>query len=113
MSMPFQGRVFNPVTREWEELDLPEMHGRPMKEVMDFMQASRAAMGDLASYKELNDRSYGKPIQESHNVNVDATQTYEDFLKKLEADEQQNTPQQNQYEPSIDEPSIDELLEDF
>lgn len=54
------------------------------------------------------DRAYGKPVQENRNFNVDATETYEQFLEKIAA-------QENIIDADfqVGETSIDELLEDF
>lgn len=111
MSEPFNGLLYNPATREYEEVELPQFIGKPMKMVMDFIMAQRAALGDLHAYREINDRAYGKPVQESHNVSVDATQTYQQFLEELASQEQAIDVKPVQ--PQYNDDDLDALIEDF
>jgi hypothetical protein len=113
MSEPFSGQVYDPCTKEYIDVELPQFIGKPMIEVMNYIVSCKAVLGDLNAYNVLMDRAYGKPAQETKNINIDATKTYEQFVESLLEEQEQQ-----QYADVIDvtvnnEPNIDEILEDF
>lgn len=63
----------------------PDFVGMTYGEVALFRQLQRAAAGSSASLEMLLDRTEGKPVQS--NVNVNASVNYQDFLKKLAAED--------------------------
>jgi hypothetical protein len=117
LSKPFNGWIYDPVTQEEIQIEgMQHMKGRPVLEVLTAVLASKAILGDQKACDALLDRAYGKPAQENTNINIDATETYEQFLEKVAAQENMDlyggdvidiTPQTN------NDDDLDELLKDF
>lgn len=117
LSEPFNGTIRDPVTDEVIELNMPEMIGRPMGEVLIRVFTSKAMLGDQKAFDAIMDRAYGKPAQETTNINIDATETYEQFLEKVAAEENIDLCGGDvidvEAEQAQQDDDLDTLLEDF
>lgn len=112
MSEPFTGTVRDPVTYEEIKLNMPHMIGRPMGEVLLAVFRDKALLGDQKAFDSIMDRTYGKPVQESHNLNANVeAKTIREWLDEMEIDgvvDVQATVKTQQ-----DDDDLDALLEDF
>lgn len=117
LSKPFDGKIQYPGADEELDVRMPEMIGKPVIEVLLAVLTSKALLGDQKACDTLLDRAYGKPAQETTNINIDATETYEQFLEKVAA--QQNISLYGDDVIDVDarpvEPDdeLEKLLEDF
>lgn len=87
LSKPYDGRIYDPVTQSWIDDPRPEMQGRQCIDVLLENTMQGALLGDFEKVRFLIEHTKGKPIQENNNVNIDATQTYREFLEQLASEE--------------------------
>ena len=114
LSAKYNGRIYDPVTRLYIEDERPEMIGKQNIDVLLENTVNSALMGDFEKTKFLIEHTKGKPSQENHNFNVDATQTYRDFVEQcaIEEDDTLGYPQQPVLDATEWTVSDEELLQD-
>lgn len=88
LSEKFTGHTYCPVTRQYIDDERPEMRGKRVIDVIIANEVNAALRGDHDATKFLVEYTVGKPTQTNHNVNVDATQTFEDFLQEVHEEEE-------------------------
>lgn len=116
LSRPFDGWIYDPTTQEEIEIEgMQHMKGRPVLEVLTAVLTSKAILGDQKACDALLDRAYGKPAQENTNINIDATQTYQQFVEDLAAQENVRRYGDDAIDitPQYQDDELDALLEDF
>ena len=111
LSKPYDGRIYDPVTQTYIDDQRPEMIGRQCIDVLLENTVQGALMGDFEKVRFLIEHTKGKPVQENNNVNIDATQTYRDFLEQMDAEEN-GTVLDAEYSVQ-GEDEYDDLLEDL
>lgn len=118
LSKPYDGRIYDPVTQMYIEDPRSEMQGRQCIDVLLENTMQGALLGDFEKVRFLIEHTKGKPVQENNNVNIDATQTYKDFLEEMAREEDEaNGVIDAQYttSPSHGNPDdeYDDLLDDL